>query len=162
MRQPDLGREYRQQLLLDCMASGDAFATIFTAEQQQIDDPVLTLLEPACEYGGSILQMLVRRGAFLQSDVDDAIQTCREEGRTVCVPCALTRSVVRQMLVGTDNLHMAKLLDDLAEGGPRRPAMVAAGNSVAVCGYDPDAIRKPQPADLERARRQMRAKRHRR
>lgn len=161
MRQPDRGQEYRRQLLLECMASGDAFGTIFAAEQGQIADPVLTLLEPVCEFGGSLLELLVRRGMFRQTDVDDALQTCREEGRRQYVPCALTREVVRIMMTGTDNLHLVKLLDDLVQGGPLLPAMIAAGNSITICGYDPDAVRKPRPADLERARRSLRARKHR-
>lgn len=161
MRQPDLGQEYRLAILRDSTESGDAFAVIRMAQQQGIEAPVLTLLEPVCEYGGSILDVLVRQGICSQAQVDEVLQTCRADGRPLCVSFALANVILRAMLVGTGNLHMSQLLDRLIEGGLLRPAVIAAGNGITVCGYDPGATQKPQPADLERARRQARGRRRR-
>lgn len=159
MRKPDLGQDYRKRLFQECADSGDAFTTIMLAKEQEIDDPVLTLLEPACDFGGGILQVLVRGGICTQAEVDDVLHACEEEGRTPCVAFALTWHMLRHMLVGTDNLHMVERLDAVIDGGRLRPAIIAAGNSITATAYDPDTITKPKPAELERARRRQRSRR---
>lgn len=162
MSQADLGQQYRLALLQECMASGHAFAVIDAAQQRPLQMPVLTLLAPDCKFGGPILEVLVRQGVFTQAEVDQAVLDCTAEGRPMCITSALEWSLLRFVFVmdGADNQHIVQMIDGMTAGGPLLPAVIVAGNSITACGYDPETIRKPQPADLERARRLQRARRH--
>ena len=160
MTQPDLGQEYRLAMLRDCLDSGDAFSVISMAKQQQIEAPVLTLLEPGCQFGGRIIEALVRGGMCSHAEVDGVLHDRSAEARPLYAPFALTCGLLRSVMEGTKNMHIVQLLDALIEGAALRPAVIAAGNSITATGYDPAAMKQPRPADLARLRRKLRARRH--
>lgn len=160
MSTPDIKQEYRLLLLQECTDSGDAYAVMDAARRHPIESPVLTILCPECSFGGAILAVLVRKGMFSQADVERDLEERAAEGRPECITAALHSGILRAVMEGTGNTHILQLLDDFARDGILQPAMIAAADSITVCGYDPDLIRKPKPADLERARRAERARRH--
>jgi len=160
MSTPDIGQKYRLLLLQECTDSGDAYTTMEAARRHPIESPVLAILCPQCSFGGAILDVLVQQGVLSQADVQQALKERAADGRPECVTAALHSCILRAMMEGTGNTHILQLLDDFARDGTLQPAMIAAADSITVWGYDPDLIRKPRPADLERARRAERARRH--